>query len=151
MGNANPGCRRAFRPSVSASCRLICLALMFVVLGCGGRQGPKRVAVHGTVTRAGEPLQQGAIRLLPDEGHRGPAAFTAIEQGRFEFSREDGPVAGPHRLVISIEADNKARLIADQSGGPGAKAGGGETKLEKWEFRVEVPDQESFEHNVQLD
>ncbi len=150
MGNANPGYHWVFRPNVSAASRLVCLALLLVVPGCWGRQGPERVAVHGTVTRAGEPVQQGSVRLLPDKGHHGPAAFTAIEQGRYEFSRDDGPVAGPHRLVVSIEADGKTQLMADPAAGPGAK-GGAQTAPGKWEFQVEVPKQESFEHNVELD
>ena len=35
----------------------------------------------------------------------GPAANTRIVNGRYRFSKQDGPMAGPHRAVLSYVRD----------------------------------------------
>ncbi len=80
------------------------------VLGCGSQAGLQRIAVYGTVSRNGKSVQQGSISFLPAEGHTGPAANGAISGGEYSFSTENGPTAGPHRVVVrvaSLNADSK--------------------------------------------
>ncbi len=126
---------------------------MALLVGCTGGDGPDRVPMRGSVTRDGSPVAQGTVSLLPAEGHSGPAATTAIEQGRFEFDGTNGPAAGPHRLVVSLGLD-KADFLATagkegagrgRTGPPVAPSAG------RWEFRVDVPKQGPFEYDITLD
>lgn len=79
------------------------LVLMLALTnGCG--RPTARVEVAGEVTVDSQPLNQGTISLLPDRGHRGPAATTRVQDGRFEFDTETGPMPGKHRAVISMGA-----------------------------------------------
>jgi hypothetical protein len=45
----------------------------------------------------------GSISFLPDAGHRGPAASTAIIAGEYRFDSENGPTPGPHRVIVGVE------------------------------------------------
>ena len=68
--------------------------------GCG-QDGPTRVAVSGTVTIAGQPLQDGFITFVPTERTKGPKASGPVAAGRFEMDRSAGPVVGDMRIEIT--------------------------------------------------
>ena len=79
----------------------VCLAVVF---GRGDGH-PGRQPVYGEVKLAGNPAPRGSISFYPAEGHAGPAANTGIVNGRYQFSKQDGPFAGPHRVVLSYVWD----------------------------------------------
>lgn len=74
--------------------------LSIVAVGCSGEAGPERIAVKGHVTLDGVPLGLGLVRLIPIDQNGGPGAMTTIVGGDFEFTAENGPVAGKHRVEI---------------------------------------------------
>jgi hypothetical protein len=81
--------------------QLICLMLAF------GRSDvrPGRQPIFGELTWRGQPPAYGSISFYPAEGRAGPAANTRIVNGRYQFSKEDGPVVGPHHVVLSYVWD----------------------------------------------
>lgn len=72
------------------------------ITGCGPR-GPRRAAVEGTVTLAARPLAHGRILFLPQPPAQGPVAAAVIHEGRFQLSRQEGPVVGMNRIDVEIE------------------------------------------------
>ncbi|MBC7818623.1 MAG: hypothetical protein IAG10_17175 [Planctomycetaceae bacterium] len=73
--------------------------------GCGGGGGDsKGVAISGTVTLDGVPLDHGTILLKwPGNG-----AGAEITNGKFAIPAKVGPVPGKHRVEISsLEGGNK--------------------------------------------
>lgn len=76
--------------------------ILLLVNGCGGPSlANLRGAVKGRVTLDGEPLQQGSIRFIPAEGITGPAAGSAIKDGAYEMTLEQGAAIGKNRIEIS--------------------------------------------------
>jgi hypothetical protein len=90
IGVTPPFAARAWRASLVAS-------LVLLAAGCG-RSG-NRAGVHGTVTLAGSPLDQGVIEFyLPSLD--GPAGGAAIVDGRYVVPRSHGLLPGDYRVVI---------------------------------------------------
>ncbi|MBI1310950.1 hypothetical protein GC176_06545 [bacterium] len=121
---------------------LVLQMLTLALAGCGGSDGPRRVAVTGTVTRAGSPVEIGSVGILPSGDHSGPAANGAVENGEFVFDSSNGPTPGPHRIVIRslIPKDELMRLQAE----------GKEPKM-SWVFPLEIPDEDVFHHDFVLE
>lgn len=97
------------------------MLLLFFTMGCSGSHQPERIAVKGTVTLDGIPLGLGLIRLIPTSPSGGPGAMTTIVGGDFEFSDENGPVAGVHRVEIEatdhqiFDIDDEAAFAAEMA------------------------------------
>ena len=70
--------------------------------GCGSDVDPRgeRVAVWGSITLDGEPLPEGSIRIINDQGSGKLRANTGIIGGVFEFTKDNGPLAGQARVEI---------------------------------------------------
>jgi len=114
--------------------------------GCG-RSGPRRIAVEGTATFQGTPVEEALISFLPAKGRPGPAANAVVEDGQYRFSRQNGPTAGPHRVIVVAEHDDKSAFLATDNVDAAAAS-----KLSgRWEFEVEVPEKGPFEYNVTLE
>jgi hypothetical protein len=82
---------------------LMLSGLGWAVIGCGP-SGPQRVAVSGSVTLDGRPVNNATIIFTP----QGPglAAAAMIDDGKFVLSDLDGPTSGEHRIRINPnEAD----------------------------------------------
>jgi|GEM_PF-1208816 hypothetical protein len=120
---------------------LIVASAVAIAIGCGSDDGLARVAVSGTVKMAGENLAGGSISIVPDAGHTGPAANGSIDAGRFSFSSADGPVAGPHRFIVTI-MPTKHELIEMRASGKDIQT--------SWEFPMTIPEESSFEHDFTL-
>lgn len=135
------------RQTASFSRRALSLAagICFVSLvgsGCGHDSGPQRFPVHGRVSRAGAELSEGSISFLPADGNEGPAASTGIVDGEYRFTTQDGPVAGPHRVVVRLPMQ-KNRMVF-----PEAKQGSSQGRM-SWDFERTVeqegPNEMDFE------
>lgn len=98
------------------------------------------MALSGSVTRQGAPLEQGFISLRPKAGHSGPAANADIRAGRYAFSRSDGPAPGPYEATINVAA-------------LGGKAVGSAPQVEgkQWRFDVLVPEAGEFDADFELE
>jgi len=92
-------------------------------------------------------VARGILSLMPADGRRGPAVTAAIEDGRYALDESTGPCPGPHKLVVLLETDKKARLLRKAS----PRATESPPQAGRFEFRIEVPDRGRFEHNVSLD
>jgi hypothetical protein len=77
-------------------------ALGIAICGCGASTADARprIAVTGTVTLDGQPVENAVIRFVPLPEVKGPTASIVIESGKFGLPAYAGPVAGPHRVVI---------------------------------------------------
>ena len=95
------------------------LVLAAAGLGCGGDDpnayvGPPRVAVTGTVTLGGQPLESGTLKMIPeDESLRKVTA--QIQAGAFTISEPNGPNVGTYRVEIS-SAQPTGETKTDSSG-----------------------------------
>jgi hypothetical protein len=131
------------------------LLLCFATLaGCGSRGETARKPMQGKVEQGGRPVEAGAISFLPAEGHAGPAANGAIAGGRYRFTTGDGPVAGPHRVLIDVDpADVNAGKAAVGAAKVEPLPGGPDTNpsRRKWEFQMTVPSESPYEKDFQLE
>ena len=148
---------------LAASLAVLAICL---VAGWGRSAGrPGRVSVSGRVLLDGQPVASGSINFYPAEGHAGPAANTGISNGRYQFSREDGPFVGPHHVVVAFlrDAADEAQFARSTKvrqpsavpesavpesagGGAGSKSGGSDSppavaagRSHTREFDLEVP------------
>lgn len=72
------------------------IALLVAITGCGGSG---RIVVEGTVTLNGEPLQSGAISLIPISGQGVPAG-TEISNGAYRIQAQ-GLLPGEYKVTIN--------------------------------------------------
>ena len=149
-----PRWRRKFGPCSAEISRALTVCLLTVlVAGCWGGDDVDRIAIQGEVLLDNAPLSQGTISILPAEGQSGPAATTTITGGRFEFDRQNGPSAGPHRVVINLVGGvDKPKLAAmkGRQGPGGAPSQATPPKRRRWEREVDVPKTGPFQYDVTL-
>ena len=132
----------SFHPASSRTIFLVaCVGLVSGLLGCGS-SGPTRIALSGKVTQGGEPVATGAISLVPAPGHRGVAANTAIQQGRYQFSSQDGPGLGPYKVTVLVSL-SKAELLKRRQGDQAPQS--------QWEFEIKVPESGSPSEDFKLE
>lgn len=127
----------------SQSNPLYCLAvaLLMVPLAISGC-GRSRVAFSGEVLRAGQPVELGFVSFQPiGERTSGPAANVPVEFGKYEFTRENGPVAGPHRVTVNVAVPSDKMKTATQQ----------PVEATRWEFHVEVKRNGKFDADFELD
>jgi hypothetical protein len=113
------GVRRAVGAHRRSCLRTLAILLLLSLSGCTDSGGPARYPVSGFVTLDDQPLKNGMIRLIPQEttmpliGSKqtavGPGAMAEILNGEFRFTKENGPVAGNHR----VEIDSRPHLEFD--------------------------------------
>ncbi len=131
------------------------LALAVVAAGCG-KDPAARLPVYGDVSCADGQTFNGSISFLPAAGSRGPAATTGIGNGYYCFDSADGPMAGPHRVLIrkilppgwalkSLHKNNKNNPAAAPAA---AAAGSGKTT---WTFSADVRLDGPYRHNFKLE
>jgi hypothetical protein len=70
--------------------------------GCGaGADNLNRQAVAGTVTLDGKPLAEGTIHFAPSSSEATTEVSEVIKDGKYAFSKYNGPVPGPYKVQIS--------------------------------------------------
>ncbi len=99
--------RPAMLLAVALVCQLMC--------GCGSEPSAPRVAVEGTVTLDGKPLDGATIRFVPKG--TGQGAATLLVDGRFRFDEATGPTAGEHQIVFSPPTPELPQAIAAMQSG----------------------------------
>lgn len=119
------------------------LILACSLVGCSNNawQG---VDITGTVQAGGVVIPRGSISFLPASGRSGPAATAVITDGRFHIAGADGPLPGPHQVLVYLECDPKSAILA---GGAAPKA----PPKTRWETQVEIPAAEHFACDLKLD
>jgi hypothetical protein len=84
--------------------------------GCGGPEDDlPRQEVTGSVILQGEPLSDGMIQFRP-ESNQGTFASASIKDGKYAIARNEGPVAGGYRVIITSPPQSTA---TPAEGGPG--------------------------------
>ena len=65
---------------------------------------PERNAVEGEVLLDGSPVAMGWLSWIPDDANLPIARvrMTAAQKGKIQVNKADGPVSGPHRLVLHV-------------------------------------------------
>jgi hypothetical protein len=91
------------------------------------------LAIGGNVTRAGAPMAGGMICFRPAKGGPGPAATASIQAGRYQFDSTNGPVSGPHEVVILPVIDGKLTAVSAAESTPTADT------ATLWMFEIDVP------------
>jgi hypothetical protein len=101
------------------------------------------------VSLDGKSLSAGVIRFVPLGETHGPAASTEIRDGKYAFSKEDGPVAGEHR--IEIEATEYFGFAIDDEAAFAAKVHQPGGRLPKNPVPAAYNRQSRLRANVSLD
>ena len=82
----------------------ICVGAAALACGCGGKKGPDLIAVSGTVTLDGAPLENARIMFVPAGNQRGATSTGKTDSaGRFTLQftgSRKGALPGKHRVVI---------------------------------------------------
>jgi hypothetical protein len=114
---------------------------LLLLTGCSGQEGPERIPLEGIISGAEIAGDlNGTISLLPSAETKGPAANGLIRNGLYEFTSQDGPVAGTHRVLIDVEPPRgKLDTAAEQA-----------ALQWKFEFQITVPSEAPFEADFQL-
>lgn len=102
---------------------LTTFSLLAVLVGCGGGTDlPETVAVSGTVTLNGDPLEGAQISFMPASGKGRGAFATSAADGAFSastFSNGDGVIPGEYKVTIvkysEPETDEAAQDVSMDS------------------------------------
>jgi hypothetical protein len=131
---------------VGSSRRAILIGLFLFLPGCG-QNAWKGVGIEGTVNAAGVPLPKGSISFLPAPGQTGPSATGIIENGRFRILGADGPLPGPHKVLVYLDFDPKKSAMGPSGLCPVSPPSG----KTRWETAVEIPAAASYLCDLKLD
>jgi hypothetical protein len=112
------------------------------IVGCGSSDGT-RVSGGGQVTLDGEPVKMASISFQPKDGH-GVSALTEVKNGAYSFTRENGPAAGPQRVMVEILSEDKLRDVARKEPVRGASE-------IRWVLEYDVPAKGAFHKDFALD
>lgn len=132
---------------IGGLCRVL-LGLTILTAGCG-KSNPNRLAIFGKVTAANEGPISGSITFIPKEGSHGPAAMTALDHGEYRFNDRNGPIAGPHWVIVR-RASTKPRLPTADRSEPKSSADEVLKGALKTEWRVAVDVKESTSYDLSL-
>lgn len=80
-----------------------CLLVSMFLAGCGGKGGPPRYDISGSVTFGGRSVPRGYIVFTPDgsQGNAGPGAQAEIVDGSYRTPDGQGTIGGPHVAVLT--------------------------------------------------
>ena len=98
------------------SCRCsvnVLIATLGVCLLVGCSEG-EPASLSGTVTFAGDPIEDGSIRFVPVEGAIGPGGSAKIVNGSYEITADSELLAGKHAVTFSATRAATAAEIAQQ-------------------------------------
>lgn len=103
--------------------RIARVCLVSVTAACIGCSGDGRVAVSGTVTLDGKPLDKGTIEFAPAEGAAGMLGGGMISNGEYSVPADKGLLPGTYTVRI-YSAEPPSGEAADQELPPGGEKGG---------------------------
>lgn len=119
----------------------VCAAVAIALGAAGGCGRPPAAALEGSVTFAGQPIDDGTIRLFPVDGTPGPGAAALVAAGRFAIEPGKGLVPG--RYMVAIAATRPTgRTVKPE---PGSEADGSVAEYEQF-----VPDRYNTKSELQV-
>jgi len=83
-----------------------------LVAGCSGKSDePVRAMVTGELKFSGQPIKEGMIRFVPENG---PSSQGIISSGKFKIGDKGGVAVGACKVEIEAfeETDKKARIVS---------------------------------------
>ena len=104
--------------------RVVVLAMLGLLAGCGDRRTAALVAVTGSVQREGMPLAGATVVFIPEPPHKAPLAFGAVgSDGRYSLlSANRYPGVFPGRYIVCVNPAPQAPNDAADPLMPQAKA-----------------------------
>lgn len=108
---------------------------LVMIVGCGGKAEPRRVAVRGSVIVGDKLVPEATVRFRPAPGNPAPVAVTSISGGLYNFTNLDGPYPGQYTAVVNLERSSLSKMASDDPNAPAPPT--------EWEQDVTVPDEES--------
>lgn len=137
------------------------LLLSILLAGCGSKSSIARLPIHGTVSLASGEKLHGSISFRPAAGRPGPAANTAVIDGNYQFTANNGPTAGPHQVIVQRVASTEDKLKAISAAVPTAKKPsrqrpepsptGAKESASEWTRSIDVPTGGNYQCDFQLD
>jgi hypothetical protein len=97
----------SLRERISA---VLVVGVAILAAGCStAPRGPRRQALSGRATHAGDPIPCGRVVFEPDPGagNSGPAGYADIVDGRYATLPGQGAVAGP--LIVRVSGFDGVR------------------------------------------
>ena len=134
-------CKRSARKLINGSpvwmsCAAMSMLALCCMVGCGS--GGAAAGVSGTVTVNGEPLAEGAIQFLPDEGTDGKGAAAKIAAGSYSVPIGETLMAGKHTVRIMAYRGTGVMIEGEPAIDPESEtvddAGGGEMSEETEQY-----------------
>ena len=112
-----------------------------LVAGCGRGSNPRRLPLAGSVTFAGQPVDEGLIEFIPIDATPGPSFGGVVKAGRYDVpAAQGGYEGGTYRVQINgSRASGKTSTVDTQVFKPDGP-------------KLQVPVMESFipaKYNVQ--
>ena len=99
---------------------LLSIIVLAGCLGCGpSTPTAQRVALSGQVKYNGEPVSKGLLLLQPRG--QGQPVSTSIVDGKYAFTKADGPIAGAYRATINRTGAEETAPVNRGFGGPGGR------------------------------
>ena len=97
--------------SINQRClaNLLSVACLLTLTGCGDSDGLAGIPVSGVVTLAGQPVEDGQIRFLPEAGTTSPVVIEAIENGLYTTKGSGGVPPGQYRIKF-LPSTRRSRL-----------------------------------------
>jgi hypothetical protein len=96
---------------------LFLAAAVLALAGWGCASNSDRSRVQGAVRYNGEPVDDGGIAFIPDEGNATDARATGpIQDGRYDFDDNRGPYPGKYRVAIYWNKKTGRTLTSKASG-----------------------------------
>src|SRR5262245_33115257 len=91
----------------------IVFCAMMLTMGCGGgaTDSLPRVAISGSAARSGVAIKGGALHFIPLQ-QGAPSVSTMITDGKYAFSRQNGPVAGKYSVQVEVPGGSNAIPMA---------------------------------------
>ncbi|WP_417382580.1 hypothetical protein [Gimesia sp.] len=94
----------------------LCSCLLFLT-GCGQATDERALTpVSGTIKYQGTPIQEGVIRLVPEQGNTAPVRTTQISAGSYQFTDRSAVKPGTYQVEINAY-QGEAGLPGDQPAG----------------------------------
>ena len=99
---------------------VLAIGLLGLALTAGCSNRSTTVTVAGTVRYEGQPLDNGEIRFIPDEGTAAPTNGGRIVAGRYSVTARGGLLPGRYRVEIESRptAGNELAMPKDGEGPP---------------------------------